>query len=114
MEKLFKLLNKIPYDKSLHAVSGVFIFVLLHLIISIIQLILIHFEMISIKPFIALSISAINSILIVLSIGIAKEIYDGKHPDIHTKDWWDAIATTSGGLIGLAASIPSILYFLFI
>lgn len=32
---------------------------------------------------------------------LAKEVYDAFHPDVHTADIWDFIATCSGG--GLAA-----------
>jgi hypothetical protein len=32
--------------------------------------------------------------------GIAKEWYDGQHPDKHTKDVMDAIFTAGGGVVG--------------
>lgn len=32
-------------------------------------------------------------------IGVAKEIYDGQHPEKHTKDWWDARYTAIPGII---------------
>lgn len=41
-------------------------------------------------PVIGLAIALIAAIL--------KEVYDSFHPDNHTKDVWDAMATTVGGL----------------
>ena len=32
-------------------------------------------------------------------IGVAKEIYDGQHPERHTKDWEDAIYTAVPGIL---------------
>jgi len=40
------------------------------------------------------------SILLVALIAGLKEWYDSKHPDIHTADIWDFIATTLGGVVG--------------
>ena len=31
---------------------------------------------------------------------VTKEIYDYRHPESHTADWKDAVATTLGGLLG--------------
>jgi hypothetical protein len=33
-------------------------------------------------------------------IAALKEIYDALHPDKHTADFWDWVATTLGGLVG--------------
>lgn len=32
--------------------------------------------------------------------GVFKEAYDSLHPDTHTVDTWDIVATTAGGVIG--------------
>jgi len=34
--------------------------------------------------------------------GIGKEVYDKQHPDSHTADIYDLIATSLGGLLGAA------------
>lgn len=43
--------------------------------------------------------SLIRSVLICITLGLAKEIYDAYHPDTHTCDGWDFVATISGGLL---------------
>ena len=106
MEKLFSLLNKIPPDKALHALSGGAVFALLYLFFSLTGFLFVHFAVLRLNLVHVLILSALFSISTVLLIGIAKEIYDGKHPDIHTKDWWDALATTSGAVIGLLCALP--------
>jgi hypothetical protein len=40
------------------------------------------------------------SILVVAVIAALKEIYDARHPDKHTADFMDWVATTLGGLVG--------------
>ncbi len=40
------------------------------------------------------------SILVVAIIAALKEIYDYMHPDKHTADFWDWVATTLGGVVG--------------
>lgn len=94
MEKLFNFLNSIPYDKALHALSGVFIFAILHFWMSF---------------FVPVHISLVFAIVSVVAIAVVKELYDGMHPDIHTKDWYDAVATTSGGMLGLLCVLPGLL-----
>ena len=42
----------------------------------------------------ALSFAAVA----VLIAACAKEIYDSRHPDKHTADWWDIWATLAGWL----------------
>ena len=37
-------------------------------------------------------------LIMVIAIGIGKEIYDKKHPDKHTADLYDVIATVLGGI----------------
>ena len=36
-----------------------------------------------------------------IAAAIGKEIYDSRHPDKHTADVWDAVATIAGGAVGL-------------
>jgi len=40
------------------------------------------------------------SIAVVAVIALLKEIYDYLHPDKHTADFWDWVATILGGLLG--------------
>jgi len=68
---------KIPLDKQAHALSGA-ILVLLPVIAS--------------RPLWL-------GLLICSFAAIAKEVYDSRHPDAHTCDVWDAIATVSGGAL---------------
>ena len=42
------------------------------------------------------------AIIVVMGIGLAKELYDSYHPDKHTADGQDFIATVVGGLTGVA------------
>ncbi|MBA3622972.1 MAG: hypothetical protein H0W48_00580 [Methylibium sp.] len=35
----------------------------------------------------------------VAALGVGKEVYDSRHPDRHTADARDAIATTAGGVL---------------
>lgn len=86
MEKLFSLFNKIPHDKALHALSGAFVFALLQA---------------SLRVFLPLRVSALFAIACVLVVAVVKELYDGRHPDTHTKDWYDALATIGGGMLGV-------------
>jgi hypothetical protein len=41
------------------------------------------------------------SILVVAVIAALKEIYDALHPDKHTADIWDWVATSLGGVLGM-------------
>ena len=83
MEKLFKLLAKlsspripVPLDKQAHFMSGMLGSMLLAFFIG------------------------YWAILIVALIALAKEVYDYKHPLIHTCDFYDWLATTLGGILG--------------
>jgi hypothetical protein len=67
---------KVPADKQAHFICGLVIAALL-------------------TPFIGA-----YSILVVAVIAALKEIYDARHPDKHTADIWDWVATTLGGLVG--------------
>jgi hypothetical protein len=89
MEKIIAKLNaflsqfcivcKIPCDKQMHFLSGFIIAAVL-------------------TPFIGA-----YSILVVAVIAALKEIYDYLHPESHTADFWDWVATTLGGLVGFVA-----------
>jgi len=68
---------KVSLDKQAHALSGA-ILVLLPVITS--------------RPL-------WWGLLICLGAALAKEVYDLRHPDHHTCDFWDAIATISGGAV---------------
>jgi uncharacterized membrane protein YdcZ (DUF606 family) len=67
---------KVPADKQMHFICGLVIAALL-------------------TPFIGA-----YSILVVAVIAALKEIYDARHPDKHTADFWDWVATTLGGVFG--------------
>lgn len=89
MEKLIAKLNaflsqfciacKIPCDKQMHMLCGFIIAAVLTPLIG----------------FYAVAVVAI--------IALLKEIYDALHPDKHTADFWDWVATTLGGLVGFVA-----------
>jgi hypothetical protein len=74
IEKIIAFLNSIPSDKVYHCLGGVVLFAIGQL-----------FEY-------GLALAIIGA--------ITKEIYDYFHPDTHTCDWKDAVATTLGGLLG--------------
>jgi hypothetical protein len=67
---------KVPADKQMHFICGLVIAALL-------------------TPFIGA-----YSILVVAVIAALKEIYDARHPDKHTADFLDWVATTLGGVVG--------------
>ena len=72
----FCIVCKVPCDKQMHFICGLVIAALL-------------------TPFIGA-----YSILVVAVIAALKEIYDARHPDKHTADIWDWVATVLGGLVG--------------
>jgi hypothetical protein len=72
----FCIVCKVPCDKQMHFLSGFIIAAVL-------------------TPFIGA-----YSILVVAVIAALKEIYDARHPDKHTADFMDWVATTLGGLVG--------------
>ena len=87
MEKLLTLLNKIfskvvitntivPADKQMHFITGMLGSMLLAFFIG------------------------YWAVLFMSLIGVAKEVYDYKHPLIHTCDFFDWLATTLGGILG--------------
>jgi hypothetical protein len=69
----------IPADKQMHFISGLIIAAVL-------------------TPFIGF-----YSVVVVAIIAALKEIYDYLHPQSHTADFWDWVATTLGGLVGFVA-----------
>jgi hypothetical protein len=70
------LAGKVPVDKFMHFICGLVIAALL-------------------TPFIGA-----YSIVVVAVIAALKEIYDARHPDKHTADFWDWVATVLGGVVG--------------
>jgi hypothetical protein len=67
---------RVPADKQAHFLSGFIIAAVL-------------------TPFIGA-----YSILVVAVIAALKEIYDARHPDKHTADFMDWVATVLGGVVG--------------
>ena len=83
MEKLFTLLAKlsspripVPLDKQAHFITG------------------------AILSLVAYFIIGYWALLLVMVVAGAKEVYDYKHPLIHTCDFYDWLATTLGGILG--------------
>lgn len=77
----------IPLDKQAHALSGAVIVFMAH----------------------ALTQSILLSLLACGLAAIGKELYDYHHPDKHTCDAWDAVATVAGGVL-VAVIILGALY----
>lgn len=76
----FCIVCKVPCDKQMHFISGFIIAAVL-------------------TPFIGA-----YSIAVVAVIALLKEIYDYLHPDKHTADFWDWVATTLGGIVGFVVT----------
>ena len=74
IEKIIAFLNSIPTDKVYHCLGGVVLFAIGQLF-------------------------GYGLFLAVLG-AVTKEIYDYLHPESHTADYKDAIATILGGLLG--------------
>ena len=70
------LAGKVPVDKFMHFIGGLVIAALL-------------------TPFIGA-----YSIVVVAIIALLKEIYDYLHPESHTADFMDWVATLLGGVVG--------------
>jgi hypothetical protein len=84
MEKLFALLAKlsspripVPLDKQAHFVTGAVMSLFGYLIFG------------------------YYSLILVALIAVAKEYYDYLHPNIHTCDFYDWLATVLGGVFAL-------------
>jgi hypothetical protein len=75
----FCIVCKVPCDKQMHFICGFIIAAVL-------------------TPFIGF-----YAVAIVAIIAAFKEIYDSLHPESHTADFWDWVATTLGGLVGFVA-----------
>jgi dolichol kinase len=82
LEQAMALPARIPPDKALHMLTGIFLFAVLHFF------------------------SVPAAVAGVVIAAVSKEIYDRMHADQHTCDVWDAIATIIGGLIGLLCWWP--------
>lgn len=91
MERLLSMLGKIPADKQGHALMGAIIFALANVVLLL---------------FIPPTLVPPQALLIVAAAGALKETYDAYHPDKHTCDFWDFVATTVGGCIGYIAVWP--------
>jgi hypothetical protein len=74
IEKIIAFLNSIPTDKVYHCLGGVVLFAIGQLFGY------------------GLALAIIGA--------VTKEIYDYLHPESHTADVKDAVATTLGGLLG--------------
>ena len=74
IEKLIAFCNAIPTDKVYHCLGGVVLFAIGQLFGY--------------------------GLLLCIIGAITKEIYDYFHPESHTADWKDALATTLGGILG--------------
>jgi len=72
-------LPAIPLDKQAHALGGAVI----------------------VQSMILASQSMTRALIACALLALAKEIYDSRHPNTHTKDAWDFLATCAGG--GVAA-----------
>jgi hypothetical protein len=72
----FCIVCKVPCDKQMHFLSGFIIAAAL-------------------TPFIGAA-----TVFIVAIVAALKEVYDYMHPESHTADFWDWVATTLGGLVG--------------
>lgn len=79
------LIGKMPLDKQAHFFSGYVLGISSALVAS-------H----SISPF----LSAIFGLGGAVVAGVGKEIYDRQHPESHTADIYDLLATSVGGLFG--------------
>jgi hypothetical protein len=73
----FCIVCKVPCDKQMHFTCGFIIAAVL-------------------TPFIGAA-----SVFIVAIIAALKEVYDYMHPDKHTADIWDWVATSLGGVLGM-------------
>jgi hypothetical protein len=80
-----KSLGIVPHDKVMHLVCGAALGAVL---------------IAAMAPFVSISLmlACLLSFLIVSGVGFAKEVYDYLHPENHTADFWDFLATAAGGL----------------
>ena len=73
------MLSKIPRDKLLHFIVGVVAYGIA-----------------------AALVPSVYALIFVVLLGAAKEGYDAMHPDKHTSEFGDALATSLGGLVAFA------------
>lgn len=66
----------IPYDKALHVIAGIVLFIAFHFL------------------------GDLFALFMVALIAAAKEAYDWQHPDRHTAEFGDFVYTIIGGLLG--------------
>lgn len=79
------LIGKIPLDKQAHAFSGYCVALSAALAVS-------HS-----MPHLLSAVFGLGGSIVA---GIGKEIYDKQHPEAHTADIFDLLATSIGGLFG--------------
>lgn len=92
MKDLLNRLLALPYgDKLVHALVGLVIGLL--------------FGVIAVA-FFGEGYGPASAIVAALVAGVGKEVYDAEHPDVHTTDPLDVVATMLGGIV---AAVP--LYF---
>lgn len=90
MKKFNNLIVSIPQDKLLHYIAGQIVAGLIF---------------IASAAFFPLWITVILSMIVTVVIGILKEVYDKHHPDTHTADFKDAMATIIGGTVTTLFSV---------
>lgn len=84
-ESLLAFLNSIPADKVAHALYG-----------SLLSSLLVSALLVFSAP-----CPVVVAFLAITAIGLLKECYDRLNGTKHTKDVWDAVATSLGALIPL-------------
>lgn len=90
MKNFNNLIVSIPQDKLLHYIAGQIVAGLIFMTSA---------------TFFPLWITVILSMVVTVVIGILKETYDKYHPDSHTADFKDAIATIIGGMVTTLFSV---------
>lgn len=73
-DKIVALISKVPYDKLLHFIAGLVI-----------------------AAFFCITLGMKVCIVPAIAAGIIKEFFDGWTSE--QMDWWDFVATVSGGLV---------------
>ena len=81
------LIGKLPLDKQAHFYSGYCLALSAALVAS------------NSLPHLMSAVFGLGGAVVA---GIGKEVYDKQHPDSHTADIYDLIATSLGGLLGAA------------
>ncbi len=73
----------IPHDKALHALGGALLAAVLYPALL----------------YIGAHQALTGTLILVVGVGLIKEVYDAAHADRHTADFMDALATILGGLL---------------